>query len=74
MSCELTISAEVSATPGSRYLRLADLLGSSAVACETGSEPSTNSAGEIESQDSCLSICNDDYAAPLINKLNQQLQ
>jgi hypothetical protein len=66
MSCDLVVIDEYIATPGKRYLDLADSLGANGLGCPRGQEPIVNQlTGDVIEQGECVNICVDDFIKPL---------
>ncbi len=66
MSCDLVVIDQNKATPGTRYLELADSLGENGLGCKTGNEPLIDDlTGVIEERGECVNICVDDFIKPL---------
>ena len=66
MSCDLVVIDQNIATPGSRYLELADSLGANGLGCSQGNEPIIDPiTGVIEERGECVNICVDDFIKPL---------
>lgn len=66
MSCDLVVIDEYIATPGTRYLDLADSLGANGLGCERGQEPIVDEVtGQVIEQGECVNICVDDFIKPL---------
>jgi hypothetical protein len=66
MSCDLVVIDQNIATPGSRYLDLAESLGANGLGCDRGNEPIIDElTGVIEERGECVNICADDFIKPL---------
>ena len=66
MSCDLVVTDQSKATPGTRYLELADSLGANGLGCRQGEEPIIDPlTGVVDDQGECVNICVDDFIKPL---------